>query len=141
MKIWCLKLSKVWIYKKTLGIFNKYLSPLVKFIHGSKKMCIAAKILGNLHFLFFGFPSKFLYKKVVLHVHWTISKKWCIFDIFATILWPRSGRIFWKFKYNFPGIKNFKKINNFLVNILLPSKLRSKMNTTLKRLAGTYNCM
>ena len=55
--------------EKTLGIFNKYLSPHVKFIHGYKKMCIAAKILGNLHFLFFGFPSKFLYKKVVLHVY------------------------------------------------------------------------
>ena len=55
---------------------------LIKFMHGHKKMSVAAQILGYLHFLFFldWFPIKFWFRKVGLHLYWTISKKWCIFD-------------------------------------------------------------
>ena len=45
--------------KKTM--FDKFLCLLIKFIHDHKKMCLAAKILGNLHFLivFLGSPLNF----------------------------------------------------------------------------------
>ena len=33
---------------KTLRIFDKFLCSLIKFIHGHQKMCVPAKILGNL---------------------------------------------------------------------------------------------
>ena len=41
-------------------IFDKFLHSLIEFIHGHKKLCVAAAILENLHFLLiFGFPIKF----------------------------------------------------------------------------------
>lgn len=39
--------------KNTLHVGDKFLCSLVRFIHGHKKACIAAKILGSLHFLLF----------------------------------------------------------------------------------------
>ena len=46
--------------KNTLHVGDKFLCSLVRFIHGHKKACIAAKILGSLHFFIipFGFPIK-----------------------------------------------------------------------------------
>ena len=48
-------------FKKTLHIFDKFLLSLITNLYMViKKTCVAAKILGNLHFLFvFWFPIKF----------------------------------------------------------------------------------
>ena len=45
--------------KKNFAYFS-YLSSLIRFRNDHKKTCVAAKVLGNLHFLlFFGFPINF----------------------------------------------------------------------------------
>ena len=85
MNIWSWKISTNLIWFN--HIFNKFLCSRIKFIHVHIKMCVAAQVLEYMRFLtffFFGFPIKFWFRKGGLLVYWTISKKWCIFDFFAT---------------------------------------------------------